>query len=424
MRAAPDLSLLRDGGYRNLFVGQTISFLGDGMAPVAIAFLVLDLTGSATDLGIVLASRSVAILVFIVAGGVLADRMSPRRAMLRADVIRFLVVGLMSALVLLGTADVWEIAVLYGLEGMGAGLFSPASKAIIPVVVEDAQLQPANSLLSLTRSAGWVAGPALAGVLLAVGEPGSVLAIDAASFAISALFLWRLRERRRVEVEASSFVGDLREGWSEFSSRPWLWACVLAATFGNAVFFPAFQVLGPTIARDSLGGSSAWALIAAAFGFGLVLGGFVALSIRPRHPLLVSQAAIFLLALPLALLAVPATAALIALGALVAGAAISVGGVLFDTNLQQHIPLATLSRVSSYDWAGSLALEPIGLLVIAPIAAGVGLSPTLWGAALFVLLCQAAVVGVPRVRSLPARPAAEGTRPFQSFSERVENAEL
>lgn len=409
MGLAGRVEVLREPNYRRLFLGRTISLVGDGIAPVAIAFAVLDLTGSATDLGIILAAHSLAIIALVLVGGVYADRISPRLSMLRADLVRTVTMGATAALLIGGVAQVWELAVLYAIEGAATAFFNPASTAIIPAIVSGARLQEANALINLSRSAGKVAGPALAGVLLALGTPGWALAIDALTFALSAAVLLRLRAPRLRLDKETAFVAELRHGWSEFASRTWLWVAVLSAAITNAVFFPTFLVLGPTVARESLGGSSSWALIAAAFGIGALLGGVLALSFRPRRPLLVGEAAVVLFALPAALLAIPAATLVLALGALIAGAAISLAEILYETVAAQYIPQQALSRVSAYDWFGSLALEPLGLALVGPLAMGIGISPTLWAGAAVMVICQVAVLFVPSVRALEARPEGAGT---------------
>jgi MFS family permease len=406
--------VLRETEYRRLFWGRTISFVGDGIAPVAIAFAVLDLTGSVTDLGLVMAARSLSITALVLVGGVFADRISPRLTMLRADLLRMAAVGAMGALLIGGVAEVWQLVLLYGVEGAGTAFFNPASDAIVPAVVGAKRLQEGNALLNLSGSAGRVAGPALAGILLALGTPGWALAVDAVTFGGSAFFLWRLRAPAPAATNEPSFASELRHGWREFSSRRWLVAIVLSAAVGNAIFFPAFQILGPAVASDSLGGSGAWALIAACFGVGALAGGALALATRPRRPLLVSELAVALFALPIALLAGPAPVLAIALGALLAGAGISLAEILYETTVARNIPRPALSRVYAYDWFGSLALEPVGMALIGPVAAGVGVSPTLWAAAVVLVLCQAAALAVPEVRRIEADPAAPPPSPLRA----------
>jgi predicted MFS family arabinose efflux permease len=406
LAAAGRVAVLREPNFRRLFWGRTISLLGDGIAPVAIAFAVLDLTGSPTDLGIVLAAHSLLITALVLAGGVFADRISPRLSMLRADLVRMVAMGAIAALLIAGTAQVWQLAVLYAVEGAATAFFNPASNAIVPQIVAGERLQEASALINLSRSAGKFAGPALAGVLLALGTPGWAIAADAATFGLSALFLLRLRAPKLRPAGETAFISELRQGWREFSSRSWLWVVVISAAFSNAIFFPAFQVLGPAVAAESLGGSSAWALVAACFGGGALLGGGLALIVRPRRPLLVGEGFLLVFALPIALLAGPSPLVVIAAGALVTGAAVSLAEILYEAVAPQYIPQEALSRVYAYDWFGSLALEPLGLALIGPIAAGLGASPTLWAAAVALTACQGAVLLVPGVRRLEARPVA------------------
>jgi MFS family permease len=371
-----------------------------------LAFAVLDLTGSATDLGIVLALHSLVLIALVLVGGVIADRISPRRAMLGADVVRMVSMGLIAALLLAGVAEIWQLALLYAVDGAATAFFNPASNAIAPQIVPPSRLQEANALLSFSRWAGKVAGPALAGILLALGSPGSALAIDAATFAVSAVCLLGVRAPGvRPEGESTNFLDELRHGWREFSSRSWQVAIILALSLSNLIFPGAFLVLGPTVAKEALSGSNAWALIAAAWGVGGLLGGLVALNIRPRRPLLVSESCVLLFALPIFLLAVPAGTAVIAAGALAAGATVSLAEILYETTQAQQIPPQALARVTAYDWLGSLALEPVGLALVGPVAAGLGISTTLWLSAVALTLLQASVLLVPSVRRLEAMPA-------------------
>lgn len=405
-------AVLGEPNYRRLFLGRTTSLIGDGMAPVAIAFAVLDLTGSATDLGLVLAAHGVVITALVLVGGVVADRVSQRVAMLGADLTRTVSMAVMATLLLTGVAEIWQLALLYAIDGAATAFFNPASNAIVPQIVPGRRLQEANALLSISRYAGKVAGPALAGVLLALGSPGTALAVDAATFAVSGACLLGVRAPRlRADDETRAFLPELREGWREFSSRSWLVAVIVSAAISNAIFFPIWQVLGPSVANDSLGGSSSWALIVAVWGVGGLLGGALALGIRPRRPLLVSETFVLLFTTPLLLLAIPASTAVIAAGALISGASVGLAEVLYETTTAQHIPPQALSRVLAYDWFGSLALEPIGLALVGPLAVAIGVSTTIWLGAATMTLCFSLVLLVPSLRRLEARPDATGPTP-------------
>ena len=403
--------MLREPDYRRLFLGRTTSLVGDGMAPIAIAFAVLDLTGSATDLGIVFAAHAVFMIALLLVGGVVGDRVSPRVAMLGADATRAASTALLALLLLTGVAEIWQLALLYAIDGAATAFFNPASTAIVPQVVPGQRLQEANALLNVSRHGGKVVGPALAGVLLALGSPGTALAVNAATFAVSAACLLGVHAPRVQAAEEQDFLAELRHGWREFFSRKWMVAIVLSAAVGNGIFFPAFQVLGPVVAKESLDGSSSWALIMTLFGVGGLFGAVAALSLQPRRPLLVGEGLICLIAIPVALLAIPASTAVIALGALVSASTVGFGEVLYDTVAAQHVPAESLSRVLAYDWFGALALAPVGLVLVGPLAAGLGVSTTLWLGAALVTLCQACVLLVPSLRRLQARPGATGPLP-------------
>jgi MFS family permease len=409
------LELLREADYRRLFVGQSVSFLGDGITPVALSFAVLGLHGSVSSLGLVLAARGVALACLLLVGGVWADRLSPRQAMLLADVMRAAVMGLMAVLLIAGDAEVWVLALLYAAEGVGTALFNPASTAVIPTVVSAERLQEANSLLRTAQSIGTVAGPALAGVLLAVADPGWAIAGDAASFLVSAFFLARVRATPGVRQKRTKFFEDLRVGWREVRRHTWIWACILSFGAFNLLAAPAWYVLGPVVADRSLGGSSTWALLAAMMGVGSVVGGLLAMQVRPRHPLLMAQGAMGLFALPLVLLAGPAATAVIAVAAFVAGVQLTFSNTVWETTLQRRIPRDSLARVASYDWFAAMTPVPIGFALASPVSGAIGISATLWVAGIGIVIISAALISVPSVRRLPwdvgTSPEIERGRP-------------
>jgi MFS family permease len=385
------------------FAGQSFSLLGDGMVAVALAFAVLDLTGAASDLGYVLAARMLPLMAVVLVGGVAADRVSRRTVMIAADLVRFGSQGVLAALLVGGHASIWQIAVLQAAHGAASGFFYPASTAFVPMTVTAERLQQANSLLGLARSAGNIAGPALAGVIVVSASPGWAIAADAATFGLSAVFLAALRVPRQAPLPSRSFVADLREGWDEFRSRTWLWVIVLAASLVN-LLYASVTVLGPKVAEDDLGGAGSWALIVTLSGVGSIAGGLVALRLRSERPLLIGSAALALFCLtPFALaLVLPVWA--VALTGFLGGAGVSLFVALWETTMQRHVPAASLSRVSAYDAFGSLTLYPLGLAIAGPIAVVVGTSETLWLTGSCILAVTVSVLAVREVRSLPPRP--------------------
>ena len=392
---------LQEPNFRLYFVGQLTSLVADGMVTVALAFAVLDI-GSVADLGIVLSARAIPLVVFVLAGGVFADRFSRRAVMVAADVVRGGAQATTAALLLTGSAEVWQIALLQAVVGFGTAFFSPASTGLIPLVVSAPRLQQGNALRSLAESIGRIGGPALAGVLVALVGPGWALVADAASYGVSAVTLARLRLPAHARVPGTSFLHELREGWSEFRARSWVFSITISAGIGALFWGPAYLVLGPAVANAELGGAAVWGAIAACGGAGAVVGGVLALRLRPERPVLVASLFVVPFPAPLVLLALHAPAPLVAADSFVTGMCAVVFAILFDTALQQHVPEQALSRVTSYDWFGSLALEPVGMALVGPVALALGVEETLWLAAAAVFattLVPLAVPGVWRVRA-------------------------
>ena len=396
MRRGP----LRETAFALLFAGRAVSALGDRIVPVALAFAVLELTGSVTDLGIVFAAQSVPLVVFVLLGGVWADRLPRQLVMLASDGVRALAQGLTAALLVSGAAHVWEIAALQAVYGTAEAFFAPASTAVLPQTVDQSSLQQANALLGLSGNVAAVLGPALAGVLVATAGPGWGLAVDAATFVVSAVFLGFMRLSPIAVAARTSTLAELRAGWRAFRSRTWLWVSVVYFTLFIAFVFSPFEVLGPQVARRSLGGPAAWAAISTALGAGSVLGGLLGMRWRPRHPL---RAAFiwFGVAGPalLALVAAHAPLPLILLAALIDGSSGTLFNVFWFTAQQREVPAEELSRVSSWDYVGTVGLEPVGLAVSGPVAAAIGISATLYGAAGLFALLLCAVLAVPAVRN-------------------------
>ena len=400
MRRGP--GVLRERDFRLVYGAQVVSLLGDGIIPVALAFAVLDLTGSATDLGLVLAARTLPMIACLLAGGVVADRRSRRRVMIAADLVRFVSQATLGVLLVSGSAHLWQIAVLQAALGAATGFFNPASTGLIPQVVSPARLQDANALRGLALAAGGIAGPVIAGVLVATVGSGEALLADAATFALSAVLLARVHVKERPgATPATSFLIDLREGWHELRSRTWAWTVVGAFSLVNLLIAP-FYVLGPLVARRELGGAAAWAGILAAHGAGEVIGAIVSLRIRPARPLLVAVLACGVGFIPTMLLAAGLPAVVVGAAAVVAGAGVMLFNTLWETTLQSHIPPDALSRVSAYDWFGSLTLQPLGFALAGPVAAEFGVAATLWAAASLELLLVASLLLVRDVLTLGA----------------------
>jgi MFS family permease len=401
MLGAVSLGVLKERDFRLLWLGQATSAFGSSLVPVALAFAVIDLTDSAAALGLILSVGLVSRVGLLLFGGVLADRVPRQRVMLASDALRAVTQGLVAVLLLSGQARVWHLLVLFALFGAADAFFSPASTGLVPETVSPGRLQQANALSSLSRSATWVAGPALAGLIVAGAGPGWAFAIDAGTFVVSSLSLALLRLPRVVVSPRAGFLADLRGGWRELTARAWVWTTIARFSVSNLAIAPLF-VLGPFVAQRSLGGAAAWGLIATCGGIGAVLGDAAALRLRPRRPLVAGGLAVSLAALEPAFLARPFPAAAVA-----AAAALGFGGMTFSnalwfTALQQRIPREALSRVSSYDWLGSLVFQPAGYALAGPAAAAIGTSATLLASAAVQASACIGVALTPAVRGLRA----------------------
>jgi MFS family permease len=402
-RLPESLEVLRRREFRLLFGGQAVSVLGDRMVAVALAFAVLEVGGSASDVGLVLAAGAFPLVASVLVGGVVGDRASRRAVMVVADLVRVASQGAMAALLIAGTPEVWMLALLAGVTGTATGFFGPAATGLLPEVVPAEELQPANALRSSAVSIGEILGPIAAGVLVAAAGAGWAIAVDAVTFLVSAACLVLLRVPARVTARSSSFLADMREGWVAFRSRRWVWTVVAYFAIGN-VFWGAWNGLGPVVADRELGGAAAWSVVLAALGVGALAGSLLATQVKPRRPLVFVALTDGLFALPLAFLAAASAVPLLACGALLSGAGMMLGLSVWESTLQRHIPGEALSRVSSYDWFGSLAFYPLGLAIWGPVAAAIGVDVSLWLAFGLSVAAVLALLAVPDIRRLPAAP--------------------
>ncbi|MGN6798690.1 MAG: MFS transporter [Gaiellaceae bacterium] len=397
------LGPLREREFRLLFTGRTVSSIGSSMAPVALAFAVLDLTGSTSDLGIVLAVRQVAVLVLLLYGGVWADRLPRHLVMVASNVLSGVGQAIVAVLLLSHHASIALLAVFAAVNGASSAFFFPASYGIIPQTVPGPMLQQANAMLRLGMTATGTGGAALGGVVVAASSPGWGIAADALSYFLAATALALMRVRATERTEATTVFHDLRVGWRDFWSRQWLWATVIQFGIVNALYTGTLLVLGPAVAKRHLGGPAAWAAVLVAIEMGVIASGLVLLRWRPRRILRTATFGAFGLALPLIALARPEPLALVIIAAFAAGYLTEIFGVLWDTTYQQEIPHDKLSRLSAYDAIGSWALMPVGFAVAGPLGAAVGTRATFIGAALFVVIATGLVLLSPDVRTLERR---------------------
>lgn len=398
------LGPLRERDFRLLFLARTASRFGGAMAPVALAFGVLNtLHGSASDLGIILAARLVPTVCFLLLGGVLGDRLPRHLVMVGSNAVSGASQVAAAALLLTGEATVANLAALAAVNGLSSAFFMPASEGIVPQTVRSEFLQEANALLRLSVNATNIGGAAVGGLLVAATSPGWAIAIDGLTFFIAAGATAAMRVSHDLVLEGRSVLSDLREGWNDFWSRTWLWAIVIQFGVLNAAQLGAIDVIGPKVAKEHLGGAAPWGLFLTSTSVGLVVSGLVLMRWRPRRLLLAATWACFPFALPVLALADPApTAVLIATG-FIWGFSSEIFGVMWTVAMQQQIPREKLSRVFSYDMLGSFVLMPIGVAVAGPVAAAVGDRAALIGCAVLIVGSTVPVLLSRDVRTIERR---------------------
>ena len=273
MLGLSDVEVLRERNFRLLFAARTSSFLGTNLAPIAVAFAVLGLTGSATYVGLSFAAWTLAQISTLLVGGIVADRLPRRRVMVASDTANFCVRATMGALLVAGSIDVWFLIALQAVGGAATAFYSPASTGLVPQTVPARLLQQANGFMSIARYVAFPLGAAVGGAVVATVGAGEALLLDAATYGVSALLLGRLRlpERARAAT-APNFVRELREGWQAFTEHTWVWLLTGWISLYFLITYAPFFVLGPYIAKNSLGGATSWAIVVTGEAIGSLAG--------------------------------------------------------------------------------------------------------------------------------------------------------
>jgi MFS family permease len=367
------LRVLRLRDFRYLFAGQAASAVGDRIVVVALALYVTQRTGSASALGIILFAQSLPLVALLLFGGVLADRLPRQLIMVGTDAARAVLHGTLALLILTGSPAVWEIAVIEALFGSAQAFFQPAYTGLIPQTVPERLIPEARALTETMANLAFVIGPAIATALVLGLGAGEAFALDAASFVFSAALLLRVRPRSRGETRSTeSVLAGLRGGWREVRSRRWVWVTIAVFTGSVLCVFAQWYALAPLIARHVYGSAAVFGLLEGLGGLGALLGAVLAIVWRPRHPLFSGLVLILLWPINDGLFALHAPVAAVAATSVGMGASWGLLGIWWETALAQHIPARALSRVSAYDWMGSLALLPLGYLLAGPLADALG----------------------------------------------------
>ncbi|TDU75874.1 MFS transporter [Streptomyces sp. KS 21] len=385
-----------------LLAGRTFAAFASALIPTTLTLAVVR-TGSAADLGIVLASELLPMLLLLPVAGVAADRFPARRVVLAADLVRAAAQGATGALLLAGPVRIPELAALAAVTGAGVAFGNPSARTLVASAVPAGSRLRVNSRLGVATGLAQMAGPAAAGtMMLALGAGWSSL-LTGALFAASALTLGGLRTAPAPLVRTrAGFTAELRAGWSETRRHPWFLANMLA----HGVWHLAaglLLTLGPLIAVESLGGAATWVVIAQVGTAGMLVGVWAAGRLPVRRPLYGVAVGASAQALPLTALALRLPVAVTATAFFVAMFGLGVLSPLWETEMQRRIPLETLGRVGSFDTLISFAARPLGLAVAAPLAGVTGTAAPLLVTAALSAAANLSVLLLPDVRREPER---------------------
>lgn len=405
MNSTGALATLRNASFRWYFASRFVNTLGLMMANVALAFAVLDVTDSASALGQVLAAHTVPMILLLLWGGVISDRF-PRTVVLQvSNVTSALTQGAIAALVLTGAAQLWMLIVLSAVHGAVSAIALPAMSSMVVQLVPRGQLQPANTLLSLTRNGMTVIGPTVGALLVVTVGAGWALAVDALTWALAAVLLLGVRiPPREPSEQAPDTIRELREGWTFVRSTTWLWVVVLGFGFLNAIHNGAWFVLGPVVAQETIG-RQAWGWVLSAEALGLFVMGMVFLRVRLERPLLWGMAAISLMGVPLVVLGAEPTVVTLVVAAFVAGAGVEVFALGWNLAMHENVEERMQSRAWSYDALGSFVAMPVGQLAFGPLGHAFGYRAVLVVSGIAYVVICGLVLCSRSVRTLPRAPA-------------------
>ena len=397
-----------DRNFRLLFAGRAISYVGTYLAPIAVAFAILDLDGSATAVGLSFAAWTLAQVTMLGLGGVVGDRLPRRIVMIGSDVASTAVRATMGVLLVTHHVQVWELIALQACGGAAVAFYNPAFYGLVREIVPSESLQQANSYLAIARYAAFPLGAAVGGSIVATIGPGTALLFDGGTYAASALLLSLVRVES-IARAGSGILHELREGWGAFVENQWVWVlCLWIALYFTFTYAPFF-VLGPYIAKHSMGGAGAWGVVVTGEGVGALVGSFAGLRRRFRRPLLTICWIFLPTAVQSVLLAFHAPFYVLAPAAACAGFGFSCGSVVWDTAMQRTIAAEKLARVAAYGWMSAMVFLPAGYALAGPIASVVGMRAYLLFGAIWLVASTVAVARLESVREFthePEEPAA------------------
>jgi MFS family permease len=390
---------LRLPAFRYLFSARAISYIGTYLAPIAVAFAILDNGGGATAVGLSFAAWTLAQVAMLSFGGVVGDRVARRTVMIGSDIASTAVRTTMGVLLVSGHAQVWHLIALQACGGAAVAFYSPASYGLVREVVPEDELQQANGLLAIARYAAFPLGGAIGGSIVVLVGTGAALLVDAGTYATSAVLLSRIRVQSIARAGAG-VLQELREGWSAFVEQTWVWVLVLYVSLYFLLTYAPFFVLGPYVAKHSMDGARSWTPVIIGEGIGALLGGLAGLRWRPRQPMVTTGLLLMVTAAQNLVLAFHPTTLLLSLTATGAGFAFALGSVVWDTTLQRKVAPEKLARVASYGWMGAMVFLPAGYALAGPIAMAIGLKTYLVIAAAWIVVSTLFVIRLRAVREV------------------------
>jgi DHA3 family tetracycline resistance protein-like MFS transporter len=365
-----------------MWTGQTISRLGDSLYRIALAWWVLEETGSATAMGTVLVLSQVPMLLFLLIGGIIVDRLPRVRIMFASDLLSGIVIGTVAVLSWLGNLELWHIYTASIIFGLVEAFFFPAYQAVVPEITPAEYLQSANSLNGLSQRITGVIGPALGAALVATGGTSVTFGLDAISFFISAGCIGAMmragvesKEQPAEEVKATqgfSLVSairqgllDLKAGLNAVTSVPWIWISIMVFGIFNIMEASPRAVALPFLIKNDLGADvGLLGALGSASSAGFVVGMLWLGQYKRLHRRgIIGYLSIATMGVSLLLLGFKLPIPILLAGMFLAGLCTSVFALIWTHSLQEMVPRNLLGRVSSIDALGSFVLLPIGYAI-------------------------------------------------------------
>ena len=388
-------------GFSSLAFSRFISNVGNGVSPIALAYGVLSLPGATgKDLSIVMAARFVPLLAFMLFGGVIADRFQRNRLVGGSDILGSFLAAVSAISLIAGFSSTWLLALMGGLFGILNAIWWPAMSGVLPEILPKEKLQEGNAVIGLLTNLGYIIGTLGGGVLVSSVGAGWGLLVDAMSFFIAGVIVWRLPITGKDKEKSPGIIHDLVVGWKEFISRSWVIAMVVSFALINMAFESMLSVLGPLNFSDPVTGPKQWSYNLAGLSVGMLLGGIWALKVKIGRPLYLAMLLIAISAVWDYALAFDLPMSLSILAAVFSGISLEIFMVTWNTSLQSHVPEESYSRVSSYDTLGSFGIAPLGIVIAGPLAMHFGVNTILFVTGSTTLLASIASLLVPSVRNL------------------------